>query len=102
MGFQPIVFELKRLKGNGDIAAGTEAEAIAIGRAWVNGDKVTQLKIKNGIGWTDGTRTFRLQWKPGDKMWKANFQENIVSGSGRISQTKNIHMEITDKAPLIP
>lgn len=90
------------MKGNTEIAAGTESEALSIGKAWVNGDNVRSLNIKNGIAFTDGSRTFRLQWKPSDKMWKANFEENTISATGQISKTKNVHMNITNKAPLTP
>lgn len=96
------IFQIKRLKGNTEIAAGTEAEALSIGKSWVNGDKVRKLDIKDGVGFTDGSRSFRLQWKPQDKMWKANFEENTISAKGQISQTKNVHMNITDKKPLTP
>ncbi len=82
------IFQIKRRKGNADIASGTEAEAMSIGKAWVNGEKATSLNIKDGIGFTDGTRTFRLQWKPKEKMWKANFQENTTSATGQIRRLK--------------
>lgn len=47
------ILQIKRLKGNADLAAGTEAEALNIGKAWVNGDNVRTLNIKDGVGWTD-------------------------------------------------
>ena len=59
--------------------------------------KVKKFNLKNnGYGLTDGTRTFRLQYKPKSKVWKANFQENIISPSGKAKEIKNIHMRITD------
>ncbi len=91
------IFSIQRQKGLGDIAAGTRAEAEAIGQAWVNGSKVSRFPLKDGgYGLTDGARTFRLQFKPKDGLWKANFQENTFSSAGSSAETKNVHMLIQD------
>ena len=53
--------------------------------------------IDGGYGLTDGTRTFRLQYKPKDGIWKANFQENtFIEGRTKGIEVKNVHMNITD------
>lgn len=63
--FVQDLLSIKRQKGLGDIAAGTRAEAETIGRAWVNGKNVKRFDLKGGgFGLTDGTRSFRLQYKP--------------------------------------
>lgn len=92
------LFSIKAQKGLGDIAAGTRAEAEAIGKAWVNGANVKSFPLKSGgYGVTDGTRTFRMQFKQKSKQWKANFQENVfIKGQSKGVETKNIHMDITD------
>ena len=94
-------FSINRQKGLGDIAAGTRAEAEAIGKAWVNGLDAKKFPLENGgFGITDGTRSFRLQFKPKDAVWKANFQENVfIEGRKRGIEIKNIHMNITDMPP---
>ena len=96
------IFSIQRQNGLGDIAAGTRAEAEAIGKAWVNGKNANQFPLENGgYGITDGTRTFRLQFKPKDNVWKANFQENVKPDIGKPIEIKNVHMEITDMKPSI-
>jgi RHS repeat-associated protein len=91
------IFAILRQNGNGDLVAGTRAHAEAIGRAWVNGRSVTPCTVKGGVGYTDGFRTFRLQFKPKDGVWKANFQENLfVPGRSRGIEVRNIHMTIID------
>ncbi len=92
------IFSIKRQKGLGDIAAGTKADAETIGHAWVNGKNVKRFDLGDGgYGLTDGTRSFRLQYKPKDGVWKANFQENtFVPGRQKGIEVKNVHMTITD------
>ena len=47
-------------------------------------------------------RAFRIQYKPKEGMWRANFQENIMvnnqyPNSGQhSSQLKNVHIDILD------
>lgn len=73
-------------------------DAETLGKAWVNGKNVRRFDLDGGgYGLTDGTRTFRLQYKPKDKVWKANYQEDTISSAGKKSQVKNVHMTITDK-----
>jgi hypothetical protein len=95
------ILSIKRQKGLGDIAAGTRADAEVLGEAWVNGTNVTRFELAGGgYGLTDGARTFRLQYKPMDGVWKANFQENtFITGRTRGIEVKNIHMTITDMVP---
>jgi hypothetical protein len=64
----------------------------------VNGTDVKRFELSGGgFGLTDGTRTFRLQYKPKSGVWKANFQENtFIPGRAKGIEVKNIHMEITD------
>jgi hypothetical protein len=95
------LFSITRQKGLGDIASGTRAEAEALGEAWVNGKDVSRFNLNGGgYGLTDGARTFRLQFKPADGVWKANFQENtFILGRLKGIEVKNIHMTITDMVP---
>ncbi|MCH9686727.1 MAG: hypothetical protein K0V04_35165 [Deltaproteobacteria bacterium] len=97
--------DIKKQKGLGDIAPGNRAHAEVLGEAWVNGPNVKRFDLGDGgYGLTDGTRTFRLQYKPKDGVWKANFQENrfvqphesFRAGRQKGIQTKNIHMTIAD------
>ncbi len=91
------LFHLKSQKGLTDISDGTRKQAEVIGEAWVNGKYVRRFDLGNGgYGITDGTRTFRLQFKPKAGAWKSNFQENVVSDKGIITEIKNVHMSITD------
>jgi RHS repeat-associated protein len=92
------LFSIKRQKGLGDIPAGARADAETIGKAWVNGKDVKRFDLGDGgYGLTDGTRSFRLQYKPKDGVWKANFQENTFTpGRNKGIEVKNIHMTITD------
>jgi len=92
------IVNIKRQKGLGDIAPGVRADAEVIGKAWVNGPNVKRFDLANGgYGLTDGTRTFRLQFKPKSGKWKANFQENVhIPGRKKGIEVKNIHMTITD------
>ncbi len=91
-------FDIKRQKGLGDIPSGLRSDAEALGQAWVNGKDVKRFDLGNvGYGLTDGTGTFRLQYKPKDGVWKGNFQENILApGKSRGIEVKNIHMTIED------
>ncbi|WP_320820813.1 FG-GAP-like repeat-containing protein [Thalassolituus sp.] len=92
------LLSMKRLKGNSDIAQGARADAETLGNAWVNGKNVQRFELDHGgYGLTDGTRTFRLQYKPKDGIWKANFQENtFVEGRAKGIEIKNVHMNIID------
>lgn len=92
------LLKMKRLRGNTEISPGSRAYAEILGKAWVNGKNVKRFKLEHGgYGLTDNTRTFRLQYKPKDGIWKANFQENIFkAGRARGIQIKNVHMNITD------
>lgn len=99
------LLQMQRMKGDVDIAPGTAFEATKLGRAWVNKANVRPMTIKDGIGWTDGIRSFRLQFKPKSNEWKANFQENTqifssIRNSSQTIQIKNVHMTIKNMRPL--
>ena len=95
------LLSIKKQKGPGDIVAGTREEAELLGEGWVNGSNAKRFDLDHGgYGLTDGTRTFRLQWKKKSGTWKANFQENIhVEGRKKGIEVKNIHMTISDMEP---
>ena len=79
--------------------------AMSAGKAWV-GDNYNI--IKDGAGnvlaysSADGMRAFRIQYKPKEGMWRANFQENIMVNNPypnpeqHSSQLKNVHIDILD------
>lgn len=78
---------------------------MSAGRAWV-GDSYKVIKDGSGniLGYSssDGMRAFRIQYKPKEGMWRANFQENIMvknpapNDGFHKTQLKNVHIDIFD------
>jgi RHS repeat-associated protein len=63
--------------GNSNISSGTAQDAMEIGKRWTgSGPDLHFFKMNNGIGWANGNRAFRLQWKANEKICKANFTES--------------------------
>lgn len=63
----------------------------ARGRGWRNLYRISLVKRQKGLGdgLTDGTRTFRLQFKPKDGVWKATFQEKtFIPGRAKGSRSR--------------
>ena len=66
-------------KGLATIGSATENVATNTGKAWVGeGYKSITDNAGNVIGYSssDGMRAFRIQYKPREGMWRANFTEN--------------------------
>jgi hypothetical protein len=92
-------------KGMSTLGSSTRDNAISAGKAWV-GDNYNTITDKSGniIGYSseDGMRAFRIQYKPQEQMWRANYQENMVVNNPypnigqRITTLKNVHVDIID------
>lgn len=92
-------------KGLSTLGSATRENAISAGKAWV-GDNYNVIKDNSGniLGYSsaDGMRAFRIQYKPKEGMWRANFQENIMVNNTypnpgqHSSQLKNVHVDILD------
>ena len=92
-------------KGLSTLGSSTRETAMSAGKAWV-GDNYNIIKDGTGnvLGYssTDGMRAFRIQYKPKEGMWRANFQENIMVNNPypnpgqHSSQLKNVHIDILD------
>ena len=92
-------------KGLSTLGSATRETAMSAGKAWVGDSyKVIFDSSGNVIGYSsaDGMRAFRLQYKPKEGMWRANFQENIMVNNKyphpgqHSSQLKNVHIDILD------
>ncbi|WP_141695023.1 contractile injection system protein, VgrG/Pvc8 family [Paenibacillus kribbensis] len=97
-------------KGLSTLGSSTRTEAMSAGKAWVGKgakdilDKTTGEII--GFSSADGMRAFRIQFKPGENMIRANFQENIMIRTERNyndynktwapKQIRNVHIDILD------
>jgi hypothetical protein len=59
-------------------------------------------QILFGYSSEDGMRAFRIQYKPKEGMWRANFQENVMVNNPHPnpcqhpSTLKNVHIDILD------
>lgn len=92
-------------KGLSTLGSSTRETAMSAGKAWV-GDNYNIIKdgAGNVLGYSsaDGMRAFRIQYKPKEGMWRANFQENIMVNNPypnpgqHSSQLKNVHIDILD------
>lgn len=101
---QTILGVKKVDKGLATIGSSTEEVAINTGKAWVgNGYKEIKDNSGNLIGYSsnNGMRAFRIQYKPREEMWRANFTENYIymneQGSKRTKELKNVHVDILNK-----
>ncbi|CAH8244580.1 hypothetical protein WJ0W_001813 [Paenibacillus melissococcoides] len=101
-----ILLGAKEGKGMTNIGYGDSKTAIEAGKAWVgNGFKeIRDKKTGDLLGFSseDGLRAFRLQYKPRDGVWKANYQENtrvtnsLRNGKIETLEIRNAHIWITD------
>ena len=92
-------------KGMSTLGSSTRENAMSAGKAWV-GDNYNNILDGKGnvIGYSssDGMRAFRIQFKPKENMWRANFQENMMVNNPypnpgqHSSLLKNVHIDITD------
>lgn len=89
-------------KGMSTLGSMTREDAISAGKAWV-GENCKPIKGNiEGYSSKDGMRAFRLQYKPKEGMWRANFQENVMVNNpypnpGQHPATlKNVHVDILD------
>ncbi|MEH7651683.1 transposase, partial [Bacillus safensis] len=86
-------------KGNTTIGSATRQEAWEAGKAWVgpNANPIYKKKTSELMGYNslDGSRTFRLDFKPRENMVRANFQEFTRKwGDGKWIPVKNAHIDI--------
>ncbi|WFA05605.1 T7SS effector LXG polymorphic toxin [Bacillus sp. HSf4] len=89
----------KSPKGLSTLGSSTRQNAVDAGKGWVgNGAKKILDKSGNFIGYksADGMRAFRLQYKPKEKMWRANFTENEITVVGSKTELRNVHVDILD------
>ena len=92
-------------KGLSTLGSATRENAISAGKAWV-GENYNLIRDNAGnvLGYSsaDGMRAFRIQYKPKECMWRANFQENIMVNNPypnpgqHSSQLKNVHIDILE------
>lgn len=92
-------------KGLSTLGSATRENVMSAGRAWV-GDNYNVITDNAGniLGYSsaDGMRAFRIQYKPKEGVWRANFQENMMVNNpypnpGQHSvQLKNVHIDILD------
>ncbi len=90
-------------KGMSTLGSATRDTAISAGKAWV-GENYRLITDKNGnfIGYSseDGMRAFRIQYKPHEGMYRANFQENTMvnnpypNAGQHPTIIKNVHIDI--------
>ncbi|MEK4730871.1 hypothetical protein [Paenibacillus sp. FSL L8-0641] len=97
-------------KGLSTLGSSTRAEAMSAGKAWVGkgGKDILNKTTGEIVGFSsvDGMRAFRIQFKKGENMVRANFQENIMIRTERNyndynktwapKQIKNVHIDILD------
>lgn len=92
-------------KGMSTLGSSTRENAMSAGKTWVGENYNTIIDKKgNVLGYSseDGMRAFRIQYKPKEGIWRANFQENIMVNNpypnpGQHSSTfKNVHIDIID------
>ncbi|WP_251862294.1 DNRLRE domain-containing protein [Clostridium sp. Marseille-Q2269] len=91
-------------KGLTTLGSATEEIALNTGKSWVGeGYKTITDNAGNVIGYSssDGMRAFRMQYKPKEGMWRANFTENYkyINEFGDITnkELKNVHIDILGK-----
>jgi phage baseplate assembly protein gpV len=97
-------------KGLSTLGSSTRSEAMSAGKAWV-GEKAESIIDKTtgeiiGFKSADGMRAFRIQFKPGENMVRANFQENTMIRTERnyndynktwaSKQIRNVHIDILE------
>ncbi len=96
-------------KGLSTLGSATRSEALRAGEAWAgNGaEKIIDKATGELIGFksTDGMRAFRIQYKPKEGMFRANFQQNEMIrtqhnmnpelGWGK-KELSNVHIDILD------
>ncbi|MEY8322025.1 hypothetical protein AAK894_13305 [Lachnospiraceae bacterium 46-61] len=92
-------------KGLSTLGSATRENVMFAGKAWV-GNSYKEILDTSGnlIGYSssDGMRAFRIQYKPKEGMWRANFQENVMVNNPypnpgqHSSQLKNVHIDILD------
>lgn len=57
---------------------------------------IINLDWKNAFQGFLITIIFRLQYKPKEKMWRANFTENEITVVGSKTELRNVHVDILD------
>ncbi|MHB9999076.1 ribonuclease YeeF family protein [Bacillus spizizenii] len=86
-------------KGLSTLGSSTRQNALDAGKGWV-GEAAEKMydKAGNFLGYksVDKMRAFRLQYKPKEKMWRANFTENEITVVGSKTELRNVHVDILD------
>ncbi|CUB19668.1 Ribonuclease YxiD [Bacillus subtilis] len=86
-------------KGLSTLGSSTRQNALDAGKGWVGeGAEKMYDKAGNFLGYksVDKMRAFRLQYKPKEKMWRANFTENEITVVGSKTELRNVHVDILD------
>ncbi|MCY8055745.1 T7SS effector LXG polymorphic toxin [Bacillus inaquosorum] len=86
-------------KGLSTLGSSTRQNALDAGKGWVGqGAEKMYDKAGNFLGYksVDKIRAFRLQYKPKEKMWRANFTENEITVVGSKTELRNVHVDILD------
>ncbi|MNO24972.1 Hint module [compost metagenome] len=90
----------KSTKGLSTLGSAKRANAWEAGRNWVglNAKPIMENDTLIGYSSADGMRAFRLQFKKGDKMWRANFQQNTNKSGSTVKKAEvfNVHVDILD------
>ncbi|MGG4451226.1 RHS repeat domain-containing protein [Brevibacillus porteri] len=96
-----ILFGVKKSrKGLSTLGSAKRADAWVAGRGWVGVDakEIVDNGVLIGYSSNDGLRAFRLQYKKGDQMWRANFQLNTnkIGSTSKKAEVFNVHIDILD------
>ncbi|MEG7336175.1 ribonuclease YeeF family protein [Bacillus sp. 0102A] len=86
-------------KGLSTLGSSTRENALDAGKGWVGeGAEKMYDKAGNFLGYksVDKMRAFRLQYKPKENMWRANFTENEITVVGSKTELRNVHVDILD------
>ncbi|WP_394508934.1 hypothetical protein C0132_22220 [Priestia aryabhattai] len=89
----------KSPKGLSTLGSATRENAINAGKGWVGPGAREIIVDGKVIGYGTKDRAFRIQFKPKENMWRANFQDNsfvTTVGGKKTVQIKNVHVDITD------
>ncbi|MDD6795988.1 MAG: hypothetical protein PUE01_11370 [Clostridiaceae bacterium] len=96
-------------KGLSTLGSATRSEVLKAGEAWAGegAERIIDKATGEVIGFksTDGMRAFRIQYKPKEGVFRANFQENNMIrtqynmnseiGWGK-KELRNVHIDILD------
>ncbi|MFB1097429.1 ribonuclease YeeF family protein [Terribacillus sp. JSM ZJ617] len=96
---QTLLGVKKSPKGLSTLGSTTRNNALDAGKNWAGKDaEAIHDTSGNFIGYKskDKMKAFRLQYKPKEKMWRANFTENEKTVVGSKTELRNVHVDILD------